>query len=162
MDMTWRRGGALLVFGLVGLMACGGEKAAEEVPAEEAPAAEAAAPAAAENVIPAEQLLTGAAGLRGQKVTVQDVTVQGPFGTKGFWIQLPNPQNPTAGGSPFLVRTEGPVPAQNAKVDVTGTVTAMAPETAGEWLTAGSITENDKPLAEFATEYIVAETVTTK
>lgn len=160
MDMTWRRGGALLVFGLVGLMACGGEKAAEEVPAEEAPAAE-AAPAAPVNVTAPDQLLTGAASFRGQTITLQGVTVQSLFGTKGFWIKLPNPANESAPGS-FLVRTEGAVPALNATVDVTGTVTAMTPETAGEWLTAGSITENDKPLAEFATEYMVAETVTTK
>ena len=143
------------------LFRSGGEKAAEEVPAAEAPAAEAAAPAAPVNVTAPDKLLTGAASFRGQVITLQGVTVQSLFGTKGFWIKLPNPANESAPGS-FLVRTEGAVPALNATVDVTGTVTAMTPETAGEWLTAGSITENGKPLAEFATEYLVAETVTTK
>ena len=140
----------VLVFGLVTLVGCA-KKEAAEAPAEQAPAATAPA-APAQNVIPAEQLQTGAAGLRGQKVTVKGVTVQSLFGTKGFWIQLPNK-------NPFLVRTEGAVPAANSSVDVTGTVTAMSEATTNEWVTAGSITENDRPLAEFASDYIVADAV---
>ncbi len=147
----------LLAFGLVMLVGCG-EKPAAEVPAE-ASAVEAAS-AAAQNVVPAEQLLTGATALRGQTITIENVSVQSTFGTKGFWVQLPNPTNPTAGGSPFLVRTEGAVPAVGSSVDVTGAITAMSAESANEWVAAGSITENDKLLTEFATDYLVAESVT--
>ena len=141
----------LLAFGLVMLVGCG-EKPAADVPAETS-AAEAAAAAPSENVVPAEQLQTGATALRGQTVTIKGVAVQSVFGTKGFWIQLPNK-------NPFLVRTEGAVPAVNATVDVTGAVTAMSEPTVNEWVTAGSITENDRPLAEFASDYIMAEFVT--
>jgi hypothetical protein len=131
-------------------------------PAVEAPVAEAPAPAAPENVVAADKLLTGATALRGQKITIQDVTVQSAFGTKGFWVAIPNPANPSAGGSPFLVRTEGTIPAVNSTVDVTGTVTAMAPATIDSWAADKSITENDRPLAEFASDYIAAESVTVK
>jgi hypothetical protein len=156
----WNRGAALLVFGMVGLTACSKKEEAAEAPAE-APAA--AAPAAApENVVAADKLLTGATALRGQKITIQGVKVQSLFGTKGFWVAIPNPANPSVGGSPFLVRTDGAVPPVNATVDVTGTVTAMAPATIDSWATDKSITENDRPLAEFASDYLAAESVTVK
>lgn len=138
-----------LLFGLVALSACGKKEDAAQAPAE-VKAAPAAAPAV--NVIPAEQLQTGAAGLRGQTVTVERVTVMSLLGKKGFWIQLPNK-------NPFLVRTEGAVPAVNAKVNVTGKVAAMAPATIDAWAKATEITENDRPLVEFATDYIVADQV---
>ena len=155
----WNRSAALIAFGLVGLTACGAKEEAAEAPAE----APAAAPApVAENVVPADQLLTGATALRGQKITIQGVKVQSLFGTKGFWVAIPNPANPSVGGSPFLVRTDGAVPALNATVDVTGTVTAMAPATIEAWAAEKSITENDRPLAEFASDYLAAESVTVK
>lgn len=141
----------LLVFGLSAFVACGGEPAADE--AAEAPVVEAPA-APAENVIQAEQLQTGAAALRGQVVSLQGAKVVSRLGNRAFFIELPNK-------NPFLVRSaEGVTADPQQTVAITGTVVAMTSAIITEWVSSGAITENDQPMAEFASDFIDATSVT--
>ena len=141
----------LVLLGLVIMMGCGDEPAAEGV-VEEEPVAE--VPVMPEfTEIEAEQLQTGAAAFRGQMVRVNGVRVASLVGTQSFWIELPN-QNP------FLVRTEGETTVEpNQLVDIVGTVVAVSESLVAEWVESGSISETDKLIVEFATDFIEVEMV---
>lgn len=94
----------------------------------------------------------------GQDVRAADFEVASMLGTQGFWLNTPS-------GNPFLVTwsdalmAEGMAVNLGDRVTVEGTMTAMDVAVIDEWATAETITENDRIVAEFATHYIVAESV---
>tara|TARA_B100001123_G_scaffold293688_3_gene327368 strand:- start:1695 stop:2123 length:429 start_codon:yes stop_codon:yes gene_type:complete len=101
--------------------------------------------------IQAEQLQTGAATFRGQMVRVNSVRVMSLVGTKGFWVELPN-------GNPFLVRTEDDTTVGvDELVDIVGTITAVSESLVADWVASGSISESDKLIVEFATDFVEVE-----
>ena len=151
---SWHRDGTrravpLVLLGLVTMIACGGEPAAEPV-VEEEPVVE--VPVMPEfTEIQAEQLQTGAAAFRGQMVRVNGVRVMSLVGTKGFWVELPN-------RNPFLVRTEDDTTVEpNQLVDIVGTVVAVSESLVADWVASGSISEIDKLTVEFATDFLEVE-----
>ena len=153
---SWHRDGArrvapLMFLGLVTMIGCGEEPAADPV-VEEEPVVE--VPVMPEfTEIQAEQLQTGAAAFRGQMVRVNGVRVMSLVGTKGFWVELPN-------RNPFLVRTEDDTTVEpNQLVDIVGTVGAVSESIVADWVASGSISETDKLTVEFATDFIEVEMV---
>ena len=153
---SWHRDGTrravpLVLLGLVTMIACGEEPAADPV-VEEEPVVE--VPVMPEfTEIQAEQLQTGAAALRGQMVRVNGLRVMSLVGTKGFWVELPN-------RNPFLVRTEDDTTVEpNQLVDIVGTVVAVSESIVADWVASGSISETDKLMVEFATDFIEVEMV---
>jgi hypothetical protein len=80
------------------------------------------------------------------------------LGTQGFWVN-------TASGNPFLVafseamRAEGSTVAQGDTVNVVGELLRMEVSYLDEWMAEGTITENDRIIAEFATHFVVADEV---
>lgn len=143
-----RRTASLVLLGLVTMIGCG-EPAVDQV-VEEEPVAE--VPVMPEHTeIQAEQLQADAAALRGQMVRVNSVRVMSLVGTKGFWVELPN-------GNPFLVRTEDDTTVEiDQLVDIVGTITAVSESLVADWVASGSISESDKLIVEFATDFIEVE-----
>jgi cbb3-type cytochrome oxidase subunit 3 len=92
--------------------------------------------------------------------TIQGVgyEVASLLGTEGFWVN-------TASGNPFLVawseemRAAGVTVAQGDIVDVVGELLVMQISYLDEWEAEGGITANDRIIAEFATHFVVAESV---
>ncbi len=93
----------------------------------------------------------------GQRVRGAGFEVASMLGTQGFWLNTPS--------GPFLVvwsdaqLAEGATAAQGDIVNVTGEMTAMDVAVIDGWMTAETITENDRIIAEFATHYLLAEDV---
>ena len=153
---SWYRDGArraapLMFLGLVTMIGCG-DKPAADAAMDTEPAVE--VPLMPESTeIQAEQLQTGAAAFRGQVVRVNGVRVMSLLGTKGFWVELPNK-------NPFLVRTEDDATVEvQQTLDIVGTVIAVNESILADWVASGSISENEKLTAEFATDFIEAEMV---
>ena len=153
---SWHRDGTgravpLVLLGLVAMIACGEEPAADPV-VEEEPVVE--VPVMPEfTEIQAEQLQTGAAAFTGQMVRVNGLRVMSLVGTKGFWVELPN-------GNPFLLRTEDDTTVEpNQLVDIVGTVVAVSESIIADWVASGSISETDRLTVEFATDFIEVEMV---
>ena len=153
---SWYRDGArraapLMFLGLVTMIGCG-DKPAADAAMDTEPAVE--VPLMPESTeIQAEQLQTGAAAFRGQVVRVNGVRVMSLLGTKGFWVELPNK-------NPFLVRTEDDATVEvQQTLDIVGTVVAVNESILADWVASGSISENEKLTAEFATDFIEAEMV---
>ena len=148
----WTR--ALLVFGLVGLAACGGGEPAEEV-ADGAPEAS-AAPTMPEAPVIAAAELANASAHEGMAVRVNGLLVSSAVGTSAVFVNLPTSPAPT----PFLVHFAAPpVPAAGRSFDVVGTVTPVTPEVVEGWISSGAITENDRLMVEFATHYLESQAV---
>ena len=80
------------------------------------------------------------------------------LGTEGFWVN-------TAAGNPFLVawseelRASGMTVAQGDIVDVVGEMLRMEISYLDEWEAEGGITANDRIIAEFATHFVMAQSV---
>ena len=98
-------------------------------------------------------LEAGASGYVGLTIRLNDLNVASPVGQKAFFVDLPR--------TPFLARigTEllaaGEVsPATGQSVSLVGDVKEMNDSTISAWSEAGDITDNDRPLVEFATHYI--------
>ena len=145
-----RRTASLVLLGLVTMIGCGGGEPAADQVVEEDPVVE--VPVMPEHTeIQAAQLQTGAAAFREQMVRVNSVRVMSLVGTKGFWIELPN-------GNPFLVRTEDDTTVETDQlVDIVGTITAVSESLVADWVASGSISESDKLIVEFATDFIEVE-----
>ena len=85
--------------------------------------------------------------------------VASQLGTQGFWVN-------TEYGNPFLViyseamLAEGVSVAQGDLVELTGDLFAMEASFLDDWTEAGTITANDRVIAEFATHFIQADAVT--
>jgi len=94
----------------------------------------------------------------GQEIRLANFEVQSTLGTQGFWLGMPN-------GNPFLVSmsaevmAEGIAVAQGNVATVVGVVHAMDAATLDAWTGAGTITDNDRIVAEFATHYLEATQV---
>jgi hypothetical protein len=148
----WTR--ALLVFGLVGVVACGGGEPAEEG-AEEAPAAPAAPTLPEAPVVSATELANPAAH-EGMAVRVNGLMVNSAVGTSAVFVNLPTTPAPT----PFLVHFGAPpVPAAGRSFDVVGTIRPITPDVVNGWIASGAITENDRLMVEFATHYLESQAV---
>lgn len=93
----------------------------------------------------------------GQTVTTPTMDVASLLGTQGFWVNTPS--------GPFLVTwspelmAEGATVNQGDRVVVVGEMRAMDMSAIDAWATQGTITENDRIVAEFATHLVRAETV---
>jgi hypothetical protein len=96
--------------------------------------------------------------LEGSEIRVASFNVASTLGTQGFWLDIPN-------GNPFLVSMSAEVMASGiavaagASATVTGVVHAMSDSTLTAWATAGTIQDNDRIVAEFATHYLEATQV---
>jgi hypothetical protein len=148
----WTR--TLMGLALVGLMACGGGEPAEEEVVEEAPPAAPAMPEA--TVIQATELATNPQAHEGMTVRVNALMVKSPVGNSAVFVDLPTTPAPT----PFLVYfLAPPIPAAGRSVDIVGTVKPVTPEVVSGWVTAGTITENDRLVVEFASHYLESQSI---
>lgn len=131
------------------------ERAAQEV--EEVPA---------EDTMPTVQTLAvgdievDATPYVGQEIRIQNTNVASTLGEQGLWLETPS-------GNPFLVSMGPEVQAAGVsvtsgnRVTVIGTVHAMSDSVLTAWVESGTITENDRIVAEFATHYVEARDVQT-
>lgn len=93
----------------------------------------------------------------GQEITTPAMEVASLLGTQGFWLN-------TAAG-PFLVSwspemmAEGMTVSQGDRVIVTGEMRTVDLSAIEAWATQGSISENDRIVAEFATHLVRAASV---
>ncbi|MGD2068378.1 MAG: hypothetical protein PVI57_06805 [Gemmatimonadota bacterium] len=102
-----------------------------------------------------DELRLNAANYEGQSVRI-DAPVAGAVGSQAFFLDLPQ--------SPFLVKMDSALVAEGRRmpvgdVVVTGTVLAMTDSIVGAWSNAGTISEADRPLVEFATHFIQASRI---
>ena len=107
--------------------------------------------------ISASDIMMDASGYEGQLVSLEPQTVISLVGQQGFMVDFPT--------GPFLVSLSEELIADGFGVEaqdvvrVTGRVTAMSPEVAGAWQEAGTITETERMVAEFAVHFIAAEEI---
>lgn len=172
-EQAYRRGavemGTLLMiaaFAVIGgfIYWLSGQAAAEralEIAEDSVAAAEAMAeaddPFADAIPISASDIMLDASGYDGQLVRLEPQTVLSMVGQQGFMLDFPS--------GPFLVSLSDELRADELGiapqdvVRVTGQVTAMSPEVAGSWVEAGTITESERLVAEFAVHFIAAEEI---
>lgn len=110
------------------------------------------------SLIEADALETGAAGFVGQTVRLDGLNVAQAVGGNAFFIDLPR--------TPFLVRMGDELiaagetaPGSGTTVSIVGAVMEMNDSIVSAWAGAGDITDNDRPLVEFATHFLEAEQV---
>lgn len=102
-----------------------------------------------------DALRLGGAEFEGQEIRLSSFIVASALGSQGFWLDIP-------GGSPFLVSMSADVLAEGLSVSggimatVIGTVNPMNDSTLSAWEATGTITDNDRLVAEFATHFIEA------
>lgn len=102
-----------------------------------------------------DALRLGGAEFEGQEIRLSSFIVASVLGSQGFWLDIP-------GGSPFLVSMSADVLAEGLSVSggimatVIGTVNPMNDSTLSAWEATGTITDNDRLVAEFATHFIEA------
>lgn len=93
----------------------------------------------------------------GETVMTPTLEVASLLGTQGFWVNTPS--------GPFLVSwspellAEGATVSQGDRVVVTGEMRTVDLSAIEAWAAQGSITENDRLIAEFATHLVRAESV---
>jgi hypothetical protein len=106
------------------------------------------------------ELEADASVFEGQHIIVSGLPVASLLGTQGFWMELPN-------RNPFLVSFSQDLRADSVSVSmgeratVTGTVQTVNDSILNAWTESGSITENDRIVAEFATHFLEAERIRT-
>jgi hypothetical protein len=109
-------------------------------------------------VVTGEEIQLDATPFEGQEIRLASFDIASLLGTQGFWLEMPN-------GNPFLVSMSAEVMAEGVAVTpgglatVTGVVHAMNDSTLTAWTEAGTIAENDRIVAEFATHYLEASDV---
>ena len=109
-------------------------------------------------VVTGAEIQMDATPFEGQEIRLASFNVASLLGTQGFWLEMPN-------GNPFLVSMSAEVMAEGVTVTsggmatVTGVVHAMNDSTLTAWTEAGTIVENDRIVAEFATHYLEATDV---
>jgi hypothetical protein len=95
----------------------------------------------------------------GQRIRGNGYEVASQLGAQGFWVN-------TEYGNPFLIiysdemRAEGMSVAQGDVVEVTGELMPMDAALLDDWTAAGTITDSDRVIAEFATHFVMADQVT--
>lgn len=93
----------------------------------------------------------------GETIRTPRMEVASLLGTQGFWLNTPS--------GPFLVSwspellAEGVTVSQGDQVVVTGEMRTVDLSAIEAWAAQGSISENDRIVAEFATHLVRAETV---
>jgi len=108
--------------------------------------------------IAAEEIQMDATPFEGQEIRLEGINVASLLGTQGFWLEMPN-------GNPFLVSMSAEVMAsgvavsQGSAATVAGTIKAMDEVTLVAWSSAGTISDNDRIVAEFATHFLDATEV---
>jgi len=111
------------------------------------------------NAIPisASDIMMDASGYEGQLVRLEPQSVLSLVGQQGFMVDFPT--------GPFLVSLSEELIADDLGIEpqdvvrVTGRVTAMSPEVSGAWQEAGTITEAERMVADFAVHFIAAEEI---
>lgn len=102
-----------------------------------------------------DALRLGGAEFEGQEIRLSSFIVASVLGSQGFWLDVP-------GGSPFLVSMSADVLAEGLSISggimatVIGTVNPMNDSTLSAWEATGTIGDNDRLVAEFATHFIEA------
>ena len=91
----------------------------------------------------------------GQRVRIGS-SVASAVGSQAFFLDLPQ--------SPFLVKMDSSLVAEGRQIPqgeivVTGTLLAMNDSIVDAWAEAGSISQGDRPLVEFATHFIEASRI---
>jgi len=108
--------------------------------------------------VSSDDLRLGGATYEGQEIRLSSFIVASLVGSQGFWLDIP-------GGSPFLVSMSADVIAEGLAVSggtmatVIGTVVPMNDSSLTAWSDAGTINDNDRLVAEFATHFIEATDV---
>lgn len=96
----------------------------------------------------------------GQEIRIAGTNVASTLGEQGFWLETPS-------GNPFLVsmgpevQASGVSVSSGSRVTVVGTIHAMSDSVLNAWVEGGSIAENDRIVAEFATHFVEATDVRT-
>jgi len=94
----------------------------------------------------------------GEEIRGVGYEVASSLGKQGFWVN-------TASGNPFLVSwsesqiAEGATVAAGDTVTVVGEMMRMEPSVLDAWTAAGTISETDRIVAEFATHFVAASDV---
>lgn len=107
--------------------------------------------------ITAADIQFDATPLEGRLVRLEPQRVASLLGQQGFMLELST--------GPFLVSLSDELRADSLGVQsgdvvrVTGTITPMTPEIAASWVESGTITENDRLVAEYAVHFLAAEDV---
>ena len=110
---------------------------------------------AAATTVAAADLDIDPASFEMQFVRVAGLNVESMLGDQGFWLGLPS-------GNPFLVSmsddlmAEGVAVTQGQPATVTGVVHAMSDSALSAWTAAGTLSDAERPVAEFATHYLEA------
>jgi len=110
------------------------------------------------NMISAVDLQTDATQFEGQNVRIAGLNAVSMLGTQGFWLGLPN-------GNPFLVSmseqvmAEGIVVVVGQPASVVGTLLVRTDSAVAAWAAAGTVSEGDQLVAEFATHYLEADRI---
>ena len=135
-----------------------GQAAAERAAAEAMEEVVEEAPDPGITTVAGEDIQMDATPFEGEEIRLAAFSIQQGLGTQGFWLGMPN-------GNPFLVSMSAEVMAEGLAVSagstatVIGVVHAMSDSTLTAWTEAGTISENDRIIAEFATHYIEASSV---
>jgi len=110
------------------------------------------------STISAVDLQADATQFEGQNVRIVGLTAVSMLGTQGFWLGLPN-------GNPFLVSMSEQVIAEGIAVtlgqpaSVIGTLLVRTDSAVAAWAAAGTVSEGDQLVAEFATHYVEADQI---
>lgn len=102
-----------------------------------------------------DALRLGGAEFEGQEIRLSSFIVASVLGSQGFWLDVP-------GGSPFLVSMSADILAEGLSISggimatVIGIVNPMNDSTLSAWEATGTINDNDRLVAEFATHFIEA------
>lgn len=103
-----------------------------------------------------EELTGDAAAFEGEQVRIT-AEVASPVGSHAFFLDIP--------GSPFLVTMGSTLAEQRGgelptgEIMVTGTLHTMTDSVISAWREAGTISEGDVPVVEFATHFIEANRI---
>lgn len=108
--------------------------------------------------VPPEELQTDATPYVGQLVRLENLDVASRLGEQGFWVTMPN-QNPFLVSLSEEVMAEGVFPSSGETVSMVGTIMVMTDSIVTSWTSAGTITEGDVPVVQFATHFLEAAQV---
>lgn len=107
--------------------------------------------------ISASDIMMDASGYVDQLIRLEPQTVLSLVGQQGFMLDFPT--------GPFLVSLSDELRSEDLGivpqdvVRIVGQVTAMSPEVSGAWVEAGTITEAERMVAEFAVHFIEAQEI---
>ncbi len=103
-------------------------------------------------------LQADATQFEGQNIRVTGLLVKSLLGSQGFWLGLPN-QNPFLVSMSEQVIAEGITLTLEQPASVIGVLHAMSDSARAAWTAAGTISEGDALVAEFALHYLEADQI---